>query len=199
MVELRRAGAARGRSRARSRSTPSRRPSSPWPLLTRTVLPVTRIFTDGPASVLAERQRDDLCRRHLARDDVVEEHALQRGGVLRQLVERRLRHLGEGGVRRCEDGVRAGLRERRRRGRPSSRARAASRTAASDAAMAAIEGDASSRAGAAVAAGHGEREGGEGGEDDAVMSFELLPRWLSGGDGGCEDQRRRMAACWAIW
>ena len=44
-------------------------------------------------------------------DDVVEKDPLQLGRVLRQCVQRRLRHLGERCIRRCEDGIGAGLRQ----------------------------------------------------------------------------------------
>jgi hypothetical protein len=56
---------------------------------------------------LRRLQLDDLRRRHLARDDVIEEDRLQLRLVREQCVERRLRHLREGRVRRREHGERA--------------------------------------------------------------------------------------------
>ena len=80
--------------------------------LTKTFPPATRMRDGLAVRRLRRAQLDHVLRGHLAGDDVVEQDGLQLGLVRHQRVQRRLRHLGERGVGRGEDGVRAGLAER---------------------------------------------------------------------------------------
>ena len=79
---------------------------------TRTAPSATLIVTLAPLRVFAAGELDHVGRRHRAGDDVVEEDLAQLGRIRREGLERRRRHLREGGVGRGEDGERPAARER---------------------------------------------------------------------------------------
>ena len=155
--------------------------------------------TRWPLSVLIELPLDDLRRGQLALGDVVEQHRAQLGLVLRERVERRLRHLGERRVGRREDGVRAlalqrpgeaGLLQQRGERLELRRPRRRSRRCSSRAAERRL-------AGASV--GRGRAGGGERGERRRRTTTRMLRMRSSCGDScrsGAWSVRRSASYSW---
>ena len=177
----------------------------------------------GAGERLRRPQLHDARSGDVALDDVVEQHAPERGPVGGELVERRLRDGLEGGVRGREDRQRARSPRARRRGRPSSRGSAACRTALRCAAVLTMF---CSAVGAAVAGAAGESQR-ERRLRPVAPAAPAMPTVLleiacelgmvcllcrRGGmralrraphhavtTRGSRLQRRRIACCWAIW